>query len=360
MTPDIEQIELYILNMLPEAEHAAIKNAIATNPALQKIESENIAFLRLIDHKSIKEFIRNQFAIIKSEQPNTLAKINDSLKFHVNKYWRTASVAASVALVASTFTFMIAKKGFDRRLNQDIQLLGNVKNDIGKVKNDIKRIEKKTNAISNQVYAVPEQPKGAGKLSGTGFALSNNGYVITNEHVVSAGTSVYVFTADNIGHKCEIVSVDKELDLAILKINEKEFLFGNTDLPYTFSANNGAMAQKVYTLGFPKSSIVYNEGYISSINGNEEDSNRYQMELPSSPGVSGSPDFDEKGNIIALINSKQGLSEGITYALKSKKIIKYLKTIDSIPMPSKSALSADTRANQIKRLQDFVFEVKVY
>jgi serine protease Do len=353
MITDLEQIELYILNMLPANEQADMKVRIAESVELQKMEQEHRAFLRLIEHKSSKDFIRNQLDIIKKEQPKTLFTISEGLKVHVNKYWKTASVAASVALVASTLTFMVAKESYNKKLNRDLQLLG--KN----IKNDIKRIENKTNAISKKVNSIPEQPQGSGKQSGTAFALNNDGFVITNEHVIAGGGPIYVFTSDNIGHKCEVVSSSKDLDIAVLKITEKDFSFGNAAIPYSFSNSTSSMAQKVYTLGYPKSSIVYNEGYISSINGNEEDSNRYQMELPSSPGVSGSPVFDENGKIVALINSKQSISEGITYALKSKKIVKYLKDIDSLKLPINNLASA-SRANQIKQLQDFVFVVKVY
>jgi serine protease Do len=350
MNTDIEQIELYILNMLTETERAALQLQIEADPALQKIELEHRAFLRLIEHKSSKEFIRNQLALIRTEQPNNLFKITEGLKVHLNKYWKTASVAASVALVASTLTFMVAKENYNKKLDRDIKLLGS----------NLKRIETKTNAISKKVNAIPVQPIGSGKLFGTAFAVNNKGFVITNEHVVNSGGDIYLFTPDNIGHKCEIISSDKELDIAVLRVDEKDFSFTSSKIPYSFSNSNSSMAQRVYTLGFPKNSIVYNEGYISSVNGNDEDSNRYQMELPSSPGVSGSPVFDEKGNVVALINSKQSISEGITYALKSKKILKFLNSIDELELPTSNSMDNTTRANQIKQLQDFIFVIKVY
>ncbi len=354
MRTDIEQIELYILNMLSKGEHEATRIKIAESADLQKLEQEHRAFLRLLDHKTSKDFIRNQLDLIKKEQPKTLLKLNNNLKVQLNRYWKTASVAASVALVASTLTVMVARDSYNKKLNRDLQLLG--KN----IKNDIRRIENKTNAINKKVNALPEQPVGNGKLSGTAFALNRQGFILTNEHVVSGGGEIFVFTPNNIGHKCKIVKTNKELDIAVLKIDEKEFSFENGAIPYTFSNSIGSMAQKVYTLGFPKSSIVHNEGYISSTNGNEDDSNRYQMELPSSPGVSGSPVFDEKGNVIALINSKQNISEGITYALKSKKINNFLNEIEELELPASNKLNALTRANQIKALQDFVFVVKIY
>ncbi len=349
---DIEQIELYVLDMLSAEDKLKMQARIAADDNLQKLESEHRAFLRLIERKTKNDIIRTKLDTIRREQPSQLKQISENLKLHINKYWKTASVAASVAIVASTLTFLGARESYNKKLNRDLQLLSRG------IKKDIQRIEKKTNAMDKKINAkIPVQPKGSGKQSGTAFALNNDGYVLTNQHVIAGGGDIYVFTPDNIGHKCAVIASDANLDVAVLKIDEKDFKFGK-NVPYNFS-NSGSMAQKVYTLGFPKNSIVYNEGYISSTTGIDDDSNKFQLELPSSPGVSGSPVFNEKGNIVALVNSKESISGATTFALKGKEISNFIKSIDSLSLP-KGSLTSNTRTNQIKELQDFVFVVKLY
>jgi len=147
-----------------------------------------------------------------------------------------------------------------------------------------------------------------------------------------------------------------------LKIAEDDFTFGDK-IPYSVRKANPNIAQRVYSLGYPKSDIVYNEGYISSITGFEGDSSRYQLELPSVSGVSGSPIIDETGNIIGVISSKQSESEGITYAIKSKSLLNLFKKLPkdfSDKEIYNTSIKAETRAVQVKKIQPYVCVVKVY
>jgi S1-C subfamily serine protease len=109
--------------------------------------------------------------------------------------------------------------------------------------------------------------------------------------------------------------------------------------------------------------VVYNEGYISSINGFEGDSNKFQLELPSSPGVSGAPIIDETGNILGIISGKQSQTEGITYAIKSKALLDLMKTLPkdfSLNALQENLVKGQTRSGQISQIQKFVCMVKVY
>jgi serine protease Do len=348
-------VDTYCLGNLNPSEIVSFEAEMANSPALQKMVSEHKAFLRLLNHRTAKALIGNQLNMIRHDNKNKLHNIADELKIHINKYWKTASVAASVALIASTFTFMIARTNYEKQFNNTVLGLKR------ELKNDVKRIETKQNAIAKKVAdKMPEQPSGQSKAAGTCFAINNKGYAITNAHVIGNSKSIFIFTSDNVAHKAMVVAQDADLDIAVLKIDEEHFKFSTADIPYSISNNNSSMAQKIYTLGFPKNSVVYNEGYISSIYGRDDDSSRYQMELPSSPGVSGSPVFDEKGNIVAVINNKESVSEGITYALKSKKLNKFIKSLDTINANGGNALNGLTRTEQIKKINDFVLVVQVY
>jgi serine protease Do len=295
-----EWVEQYCLGNMDSTQRQHFEDTLAESNELRKIYNEHLAFMRLLEHRTAKAIVGNQLNIIRKEQHNTLHQIGTVLKVHINKYWRNATVAAGVALIASTITFMVARNNYENKLNNKVLAL------VRPIKNDISKIKIKQHAIDKQMAdQLPEQPNGSSKEAGTCFAINNNGYAITNAHVVGNSNSIYIFTNDGIGHKATIVHSDKELDIAILKINEINFKFTAQGLPYTLSNSSSSMAQDVYTIGYPKNSLVYSKGYISSETGFEDDSSRYQMELPSSPGVSGSPVFDEQGNVIAMINSKE-------------------------------------------------------
>lgn len=116
-------------------------------------------------------------------------------------------------------------------------------------------------------------------------------------------------------------------------------------------------------MGYPKDEVVFNKGYVSSINGKNGDSTKYQLELPSSPGVSGAPVLDEQGNVIGMINSRESQSKGITYAIKSDILS---RIFEEMPEDFKAhevctnTYSGHKRSSQIKQLENFVFIVKVY
>jgi S1-C subfamily serine protease len=206
---------------------------------------------------------------------------------------------------------------------------------------------------------VPSYPS---KYSGSGFAIGKNGYIVTNLHVVEGYSNIFTFTQDGIGHQSEVIASDELNDLAILKIKEEGFKFA-VNIPYSIRKANVNLAHRVYSLGYPKSEVVYNEGYISSINGFEGDSNKFQLELPSSPGVSGAPIIDETGNILGIISGKQSQTEGITYAIKSKALLDLMKTLPkdfSLNALQENSVKGQTRSGQISQIQKFVCMVKVY
>jgi serine protease Do len=348
-----EWVELYNLDLLEGDDKAKFENELTTNLELRKMLSEQKAFLRLVNHKTSKEVVRNQMEMIRKENQNTVRKIADGMQVHVNKYWKTASVAASVALIASMLTFSFAKSSYEKQMNSQNQLLKLV---VNKVNNN----EKKINSIDKQVQEnMPEQPIGTSKLAGTCFVINNGGYAITNAHVVNGSDKIYIYTG-NIGHRASVVKIDNANDLALLKIEESNFAFSKSALPYSINSKENGMSDKVYTLGFPKNSIVYNEGYISSSTGREDDTSHYEMELPSSPGVSGSPVFDNNGNVVAVINSKESIGNSTTYALKSTELKRFLSDVDSVNFGSMNQVSSLKRQQQVKVIENFVLEVRVY
>lgn len=351
-----EQIEQYCLDLMNEKEKIYFENEIANNPALYKAVEEYRILLQTFDHQQSADFIHSSLDHLHTHSRSHTEIIFNQLKLHVNRYWRTASVAASVAFVASFITFMMARSVYKKDTKAQYQTLRNEINTIKKDQKDIK------NAVADVKKIKSVVPDEVAKFTGTCFAISQNGYLVTNLHVIDGFDKIFIFTQDNIGHQSELVVSDVENDLAVLKIVEDGFSFPEK-IPYSIRKANTNIAQRVYSLGYPKSDIVYNEGYISSTTGFEGDSSRYQLELPSVPGVSGAPIIDETGNIIGIISGKQSLSEGITYAIRSKSLLNLFKKLPKDFSSNEiytNNIKSDTRANQVKKIQPYVCVVKVY
>ena len=76
---------------------------------------------------------------------------------------------------------------------------------------------------------IPQQPQQA---TGSGVLITEDGYIATNNHVVENAQKVEVTLDDKRSYVAEVVGVDPETDLALLKIEDKAlpFLkFGNSD-----------------------------------------------------------------------------------------------------------------------------------
>ncbi|HEV8271171.1 MAG TPA: serine protease, partial [Chitinophagaceae bacterium] len=80
----------------------------------------------------------------------------------------------------------------------------------------------------------------------------------------------------------------------------------------------------------------------------------------------GSPILNKNGEVIGVLNGRQANAQGFTFAIHSKYIysaIEELKKKDTaynrIKLPSVSAIRNVQREQQVAKIQDYVFIVKV-
>lgn len=67
---------------------------------------------------------------------------------------------------------------------------------------------------------------------GSGVIISKDGYIVTNNHVIDKATEIEVTMNDNSKYTAKLVGADPNTDIALLKIEGKEFSyipFGNSD-----------------------------------------------------------------------------------------------------------------------------------
>ena len=78
----------------------------------------------------------------------------------------------------------------------------------------------------------PEIRQREAKGLGSGIVISPDGYVITNDHVVENASEIIVTLPGGKEYNAEIVGVDELTDLAVLKLEGKNFPYvkmGNSD-----------------------------------------------------------------------------------------------------------------------------------
>jgi len=272
------------------------------------------------------------------------------------------SVAASITIFAVLTTMFFS--GYFSNRNQAHYL--ELRQQIEAVKKSNDNLNKKTNAIARQIGNRPRLLS-PGNYRGSGFALSSNGYLVTNYHVVSGKyDSLYVTDASGESFKAKLVYAEPQYDVAILKIVDDNFE-NLPALPYSFKKAKTDLGEDVYTLGYPEGdSPVVGQGYLSSANGYQGDSLKYRVSIPVNPGNSGGPLLNSNGNVIGIVSGKQTETEGASYAVKTGYLFKAIQNVpldsltSKLSLNNKNTLSGLSRVQQIKKVQNYVFQVKVY
>lgn len=272
------------------------------------------------------------------------------------KYRINTAIAASVAVIAVGGT-LLSTGYFSKSIATNYSLL----------RREINSIKRSQNALIKNINDKPAKgPADPGQFGGTGFALSSNGYLVTNYHVIKGADSVYVQNSDGESFKVKQIYIDPAYDIAVLQITDPEFKH-LASLPYTFKKSTSDVGEDVYTIGFPRDDQVYGEGYVSSRSGYSGDTIAYQVSIPVNPGNSGGPLLDNRGNIVGIINGKQTLADGAAFAIKSSYVLKSLEAIPQDSLDEKlslnkrnNSLAGLSRKDQFKKMQPFIFMVKVY
>jgi len=204
--------------------------------------------------------------------------------------------------------------------------------------------------------------------SGTGWAISSNGYIVTNSHVINNAKSIKVKGIKGDFQKtfnARLVVEDKNSDLAIIKIEDANFTSLGT-IPYTISTRAADVGSPVFVLGYPLRATMGDEvkltnGIISSKSGYQGDITSYQVSAPVQPGNSGAPLFDDKGNVIAVINAKHVGAENASYSVKASYLVNLIDMISPSPprLQTVNILTGKPLTEQVRILRNFVYIIEV-
>lgn len=200
--------------------------------------------------------------------------------------------------------------------------------------------------------------------SGTGFALKN-GYVVTNHHVVNGATTIKIIGVNGTHdeYSASVVGVDKNNDLALLRITDSNFK-GFGTLPYAITASICDVGADVFVLGYPMPTYMGEEikltnGIISSRSGYQGDITTYQISAPVQPGNSGGPMFDYNGNVVGVVNAGIPGAENVGYAIKISFLINLIKSVTSETIiPKTNTISSKNLSQKVSDVRQYVFFIK--
>lgn len=359
----IEWADQYLKGELGRIDNEAFEKFCQTNPEFDLIFQEHKEFLQ----KLKSNHIRNQFKSSLLTEAHNIEDIQHNKKDISTKiisFWSklqiNTGVAAAVAVISVFSTLWLTGYFTDvKKATSDYSAL---RREMNSVKRNVNAQNLAIQSINKNDKKNVESPS---QYGATGFLLTTDGYVVTNFHVVDGADSIRLQNNKGITYKANVIHTDPLKDLAILHISDSSYIQAK-NVPYTFKKQLADVGEDIFTIGFPRDEAVYGQGYLSSNTGYSGDTIAYQISIPVNPGNSGGPVLDNQGNIVGIISGKQKGLDGAAFAIKS---IELLQTLNNIPedalkgnivLNNKNTLNKLPRTQQIKKIQDYIYIVKVY
>ena len=358
----LDAIERFLRGEMSPEEMASFEQLRKSNPEVDEKVVEHTMFLQQMDRFSDWKSFKGTLNDVHNQLLESGAITEEVPRATViqlwRKYKRVMAVAASIAGITTLLVASMATYYSQKKTNSDIERLR---------KEYKQEIAKKTNEVFNKVQdRITKAPENSPvKFGGSGFLVDGKGIIVTNAHGVKDATSVVVQNNKGQEFRSRIIYSNPETDMAFLKIEDDDFR-SIGPLPYGIRKGSTELGEPLFTLGYPREEIVYNEGYMSAKTGNNGDTLSFQIGVSANPGNSGGPVFNKNGEVIGIINARQRAAEGVVFAISAKNIFRSLEEIrkdtnfQNIRLTLNSSIRNMDRVQQIKKIEDGVFMVKSY
>jgi S1-C subfamily serine protease len=160
---------------------------------------------------------------------------------------------------------------------------------------------------------------------GSGFLASTDGYVMTAEHVVGSDKYVKIRWSDGLEGLGEVVRTDKRRDVAIVKTDAR----GRQ--PLAFRREAPQPGDTVFAIGAPIDTTLQSTVTrgVASANRIMDGFSFIQSDVTISPGNSGGPLLDEKGEVLGICDltfrpAGADVPTGINYFIPIDDALRFL------------------------------------
>jgi hypothetical protein len=148
---------------------------------------------------------------------------------------------------------------------------------------------------------------------GSGLVISKDGDVVTCYHVMRGYSSANVTTSDNKEYRVKnVTALNKSDDLARISLAANDHDFNALKLNTT----TPKVGQEIIAIGGPLGlEKTVSQGIVSAIR-----NNTIQITAPISPGSSGGPVFNMRGEVIGIVSSQMKSGQNLNFAISANLI----------------------------------------
>ena len=218
-------------------------------------------------------------------------------------------------------------------------------------------IHTEKSATSNPQNNIFSSEKGR-KINGmgTGIVVDERGYLVTNYHVIADVDTIRVDFHDKSSYLARRINVDRENDLALIKIDPLHPL----KVMPSGTSSDLMLCEKVIAIGnaFGYQSTV-TVGYISSLgrdvdaNDTQSYRNLIQTDAAINPGNSGGPLVNLMGEVIGINVAIRAQAQRIGFAIpidEARKSIARLMSVEQIDHTYHGLIAKDVKSGETRMM----------
>ncbi|HEU0040530.1 MAG TPA: trypsin-like peptidase domain-containing protein [Verrucomicrobiae bacterium] len=166
------------------------------------------------------------------------------------------------------------------------------------------------------------------RFVGAACLVVRPGLAVTAWHVVHDAQKIEAWFSDHRRAKIVgLVAKDEKLDLALIEIEAN-------DRPRTVLATNTPrIGAKAFVIGAPKGmDFSIADGLISQVR-ELEGVRQYQLSCPISPGNSGGPVLNDRGELVGIVSWREAGVQNLSFAVPSLEVLRLDSRKPAVPWP---------------------------
>ncbi len=170
---------------------------------------------------------------------------------------------------------------------------------------------------------------------GSGFFINHQGYVVTNKHVVAQAERAEIKTIrGSVFRVNQIILEDADADLVIVSTDATS----QESKPVQLNIQLPEVGEKVVVIGNPLGlEQTVSDGIVSAVRRNQNSVEFIQVTAPVSPGNSGGPLFNMRGEVIGVATFQYRGGQNLNFCVAASRIAGMQQSGRSTPAYSTAA-----------------------